>query len=598
MRSLLNRIAGGTVFFFCITVFATDAFCQTENNVLTDPVCVLPDLPEGEIGYVIACFGNDPENSIQPQLVEALQTSFENEGLASAHVVAVSAILEDMDSGTIPKGFAEKSGFRLLIGGKRELDLVRFYTVKVEKHTFQFNIDDAHQAIPQIDSDIDIGKHAEQIHAGLESGKHELLKSFVGPLPEGYELQAEGTGIKVIYTELPREPVGEPFFLVHYLTACAHLDCSEPDYLQAIDAAQKASKVEPERDSNRAVAHELIANVHLALIPIIENRENAYRDAIEQLEAGVLLSEEGGKPLRAAAIHHQLGDLYTKLRYGERSDNFKKAIEHCQKASDTYAAQPELVYRYALVQNDLGKAYGQSPNGDRTENLKRAIECHKTASQTLKKETHPLDYGRTEYLIGNAKMYLPDGDREQNLDAAMKHFEEALSVLTPEIAPLDYAWTQHSIGFVYFTRPAEGPAERERNIREAIKRFNIALEYETAKDAPQQYGETHNNLGFCYTQLQSGDRRNNLLRSIRHFENALKVRTRKSDPYGYAKCLTNKGLSLCALPGPHHERNLKQGVICFRMALDIFTKTWFPREHQETTEHLKRAEKELQKYGI
>jgi tetratricopeptide (TPR) repeat protein len=92
-----------------------------------------------------------------------------------------------------------------------------------------------------------------------------------------------------------------------------------------------------------------------------------------------------------------------------------------------------------MTQHNLGNAYSDLPTGDRSENLRRAIACYENALRVYTETEFPYDWAMTQHNLGNAYSKLPTGDRSENLRRAIACYENALRVYTETEFPYEWA---------------------------------------------------------------------------------------------------------------------------------------------------------------
>jgi hypothetical protein len=63
-----------------------------------------------------------------------------------------------------------------------------------------------------------------------------------------------------------------------------------------------------------------------------------------------------------------------------------------------------------MTQHNLGNAYSELPTGDRSENLRRAIACYENALRVYTETEFPYDWASTQHNLGAAYFELPTGE--------------------------------------------------------------------------------------------------------------------------------------------------------------------------------------------
>jgi hypothetical protein len=99
--------------------------------------------------------------------------------------------------------------------------------------------------------------------------------------------------------------------------------------------------------------------------------------------------------------------------------------------------------------------------GERDENLQRAIAAHEAALTVYTKETHPIEWARTQINLGNAWRDLPTGDKRESICRAIAAYQAALTIYTREAQPIEWARTQNNLGEAW-QEVAAAPAVRRQ----------------------------------------------------------------------------------------------------------------------------------------
>jgi len=267
--------------------------------------------------------------------------------------------------------------------------------------------------------------------------------------------------------------------------------------------------------------------------------EEAQDRSLRGVEALEREAHEASVRLRhsKASTRAQRAELsYTRLDY-------LQAAEHLRAAAAFVEQDAPSLRREYLVQAANALRFHGDEKGD-SYILEQCLALNREILREFSHEQNPLDWGRTQSIIGNVLRLL--GGLEtgtEYLEEAVFTLREALSELTRETVPLEWAATQTILGAVL-----EDLGERENKteiLEEAVTAYRDALYECIRENDPLGWGMTQNNLGNALRALgerESGTER--LEEAVAACREALKEHTREQAPLEWAMTLNNLGGSL------------------------------------------------------
>lgn len=230
------------------------------------------------------------------------------------------------------------------------------------------------------------------------------------------------------------------------------------------------------RESSSVTAEELPRNVAHLVDAFAEARSNQDGDQGQQLLHRLIAETEADARLRSvwARAHHELGDLFVRLRPEGTVRSLEAAIRAYQTALSVYGTDfcPE---DFATVQNNLGNAHLAlqlaEPQGNELW-APRAIAAFESALLIRTRESDPYGWARTQNNLGNVYAARHEGDRAKHQRRAIRAYQLALEVHDVCRHPHDFATDQTNLGLAY---QVSVNGARGQNLDEAMACFLRAL---------------------------------------------------------------------------------------------------------------------------
>jgi tetratricopeptide (TPR) repeat protein len=172
-----------------------------------------------------------------------------------------------------------------------------------------------------------------------------------------------------------------------------------------------------------------------------------------------------------------------------------------------------------------------------------AVAAAEAALEVYSLETAPLDWARTQALLGTAQAVAGEhaGDSDW-LEAAISSYAAAMTVYTRAAAPLDWARMQRNTGAVLSLLGEQGKSQAP--LMQAVTHYRAALEeYKDGSDRAM----TRSNLGHALRLL--GEQLNDAVlvqEAIDSCRAALEIYTREAAPLDWAMTSTNLANALTA----------------------------------------------------
>lgn len=269
------------------------------------------------------------------------------------------------------------------------------------------------------------------------------------------------------------------------------------------------------------------------------NRTDNFQRALGSYGAALATFTRTDDPVMHALIRSDLGYAYWRLPSGDVADNIRKAVATYEEA--LRVQRPDTLPRaHAVTQGRLGLAYAEMPAKDRGATLARAISAYQAALPVLVQLGRGAEQAEVEWHLAKAYMNLPTGDRQANLDRAIAAYARALGYYTKADHPITYAKLQAEVALAYWLAPG---GARAANIRESIARQQDALTVYLKTSHPTEYAAIQNNIGIAYVELPDGDRAENLHRAIEAYKEAITIRTARDFPFEHAVTQYNIALT-------------------------------------------------------
>jgi len=320
------------------------------------------------------------------------------------------------------------------------------------------------------------------------------------------------------------------------------------------------------------------------------------RDAQRLLEAVQILSDLEGSEFTSpesqkerGLVHLGLGLAMWNLPVGDSAVSRIQAVEHYQAALEVLDQQSFPV-DWARTQVILGDLFRDRLDGDRTENLAVAMSHYREALQVFGREKWPIQWSGLQSNLGDAYSALPlvrPADLENNMRAALSSYRNALSVLRRENAPNQWASTQIGMGMALNRLVEKNALE---NLSNAVICFNEALSVFDRADHAPDWAIAQNNLGTSSINLAEVDvpanRQDHIERAIRYFQSALEVLDRTTHPRQWASAQANLGAAFVARTEGNVRENLSTAESCFLRAAEVFTAERFPDYYRDLDKNL------------
>jgi hypothetical protein len=123
----------------------------------------------------------------------------------------------------------------------------------------------------------------------------------------------------------------------------------------------------------------------------------------------------------------------------------------------------EIMGDLVSTPNAYSNAWPEVPIGERDDNLQRAIAAHEAALTVYTKDSHPLEWAKTQTHLGHAWRELPTGDKRENIRRAIAAYQAALTIYTRDAQPSEWAGAQNKLGEAW-QELAATPAVRSQTI--------------------------------------------------------------------------------------------------------------------------------------
>ena len=166
--------------------------------------------------------------------------------------------------------------------------------------------------------------------------------------------------------------------------------------------------------------------------------------AMQCFDSALSILTEKKSPRLWAGVKEQLGELYFRLRVGDRGANLTRAVACYEAALKVYVAL-QLPMDAARTRSCLGRSLQALPSGDRKENLTRAIANHQAALHLYTEQRFPQQWAAVQSDLGSAYAELPTGERDANLAHARECYQAAARVYTQDSHPIEWAVLQERV---------------------------------------------------------------------------------------------------------------------------------------------------------
>jgi hypothetical protein len=263
---------------------------------------------------------------------------------------------------------------------------------------------------------------------------------------------------------------------------------------------------------------------------------------IQNLQKCVHFFEKHEPTLKAhrkewAAAHLELGNAYTELPRGNKTENTNKASHHYHVAQDHFTRedQPD---KWALIQYGMGRVHASDAAQQES-----AFYYYEMALEVQTRKTSPLEWARTHFALGELYLRRTRGDLRGNIDGCLTHGKKALKILNErEHAPL-WAGVHHSMSIAYAaehnqSRGVDTSQQQLEHLQLALRVFTKEEPYYKALWARLQM-----QLGHVYFQRSDwmGEAGVNEYECITAYEEAIAAQEEegaKAGPAGAVRLLT------------------------------------------------------------
>ncbi len=268
------------------------------------------------------------------------------------------------------------------------------------------------------------------------------------------------------------------------LIALGHSHRAMEAYQPAIEAYHEALQFNTLTDDQRRELLTEQAGVFRRL-GLAQAAIDAYR---------AVLGVGGGSAIELAAIHRNLGALYTELKVHD------KARTHFQQSLSAVQDEQTGLTLQAVAE-------GYRAQGE----LQKALEAYLRAIDGLNRKTNPAELASVQRAAG--EIYLGFGQASE----ALTQLEAALEI--------EKTLSQQDVGHIVSILQSLAQAHEMRGELEvAIRRQHEALVYQDVRYTPEGYIGTLHTLGRLYAQMQRYNE------SVKAYEEALATEARQDDP--------------------------------------------------------------------
>jgi hypothetical protein len=341
---------------------------------------------------------------------------------------------------------------------------------------------------------------------------------------------------------------------------------------------------------------------HLVLLRDARNRGGnleAMRDAYINIFGGWILDI----PSWLAKIEDDLLFL-NKLRRPERT---KYARITLLQDAINFAEQDERVEPEVLAEllNELGTLLLQSPlplsHKDHIQAIRQSIHCHSAAIKIYTIARYPLQYAKSQMLLGIAYHHYGVSGQPDAIERAIDCYQDTLQVYTQDQFPDQWIKLHTYLGNAFALRRKD---EKAANIEHALSHHLGALY--TLNDAPPSLSSATVNfhLADAYSIYKVGDRKQNVEAAIAHYKTAMQTLSLKDFPYEWA-CIHVRLAAIfehCNVPDKdERDMFLRCSIVCYEGALSVYGADSFLVERADIQvrlahAHLLRKEGERQQH--
>ena len=313
--------------------------------------------------------------------------------------------------------------------------------------------------------------------------------------------------------------------------------------------------------------------------------------AIEWLKKLLRINSFEEVPELYAISSEAIGQAYWRRAFMSDQDDLQRAVASYEAALSVWTNE-DYPERYARAQRGLGNALRDMPAADTTENLERALAAYDEALSIWKYKVHLYERAGTNHAKALAHLRLAelaenDSGRNKHSRAAASLLHSALSAYEKETHPVEYATTYYVLGRVYTSLP---PDSEGKNFKNAVGSYQAALSIYTELEDPAAYAAVQSDLGFAYWKMTTGDIAGNIRKAVGSLEEALRYQLPETRPLTYIKTQQQLGRAYFELPTDNRAEVLPDSVTAFQAALAGLANLKHRRAERATTEwHLGRA---------
>ena len=287
-----------------------------------------------------------------------------------------------------------------------------------------------------------------------------------------------------------------------------------------------------------------------------------------------LSDEESSDTEERAALYHELGDLFTDLVTGERSEHLEKAIDAYRKALSLWNKETQP-HDWAKTMHNLGLVFRSRLQGDAEKNIRHAIEAYEACLDVFTQKAYPNDWADTHRHLAIAYHNRYAGDREVSLKHGLHHSLLALQVFTQASDPVNWAIMQQMLGYIHAAWVGE---DKPAHIEQAIVAFRKSLEVFTKDQNPSLWTSSQYNLGQIYTARSKGSVNENIAHAVHAFESALEVYDRIAQPELWAMTKHALALAYSGVEGAERVDYLERAIDLLEEALQVYIPEEYPQD--------------------
>ncbi len=266
--------------------------------------------------------------------------------------------------------------------------------------------------------------------------------------------------------------------------------------------------------------------------------------------------------------HEQVQAMSRQLRRSEESEliDIFRSILVSESTIDATSIEAHLVWASAMV---------GSFSEYRADSEALAVKIYSYGLSFFNRDTHPIEWARTQFDHGIFLSERRTGDRDDNVRGAIEAYRNALSVYTKREYPQEWAAAQGNLG-VILTHQTAG--NRSKNIRAGLHAYESALQITKKESDPQGWSLIHRNMSIALRRLADGDRKDNVSEAIDAARMALSVLSPQSDLREWVAAQNNLAAAYLSMPDDVNAWHARSAIGIYESLLQFCSRNDAPFE--------------------